>query len=79
MAQALRQGPFPPKSISEIYPPQPVPFVAVAGEPADEDFGGEITRILGGIEPQPVTINVGDENLLDIIADLTARIEALEP
>lgn len=72
---ALPVGKYMPKGASE-YGVDPVPFAAVAGAPSLT--GGDRAATLGAPEPLPVTIHIGDENLLAIIADLTDRIEALE-
>ena len=73
---ALTPGKFPPKGYTEMNPPAPVPFTAVAGEPALK--GGDRVEIVGVPEPMPVTIHVGDENLIAIIEDLRDRLDTLE-
>lgn len=78
---ALNASKYPPKSTTDLITDgvlQPVPYQAVAGDPAVEIFNGEISELLGGEAPQPITIHIGNDNLVDLIASLTARIEDLE-
>jgi hypothetical protein len=84
---ALNASKFPPKSTTDLLTDgvyQPIPLSAKAGDPAVNIFNGdsEWNNTLGVTVPtqvpEPVTIDVDGQNLVDIIADLTARIVALE-
>lgn len=69
---ALSSG-LQPKGYSEIKTPEPKPFVALDGPAASN--GGDL---IPNPAPAPITIHIGDANLVAIIADLRARIVALE-
>jgi hypothetical protein len=84
---AINSSKFPPKSTTDLLTDgvlQPIPLEAKAGPAAVNIFNGDSEwDIKRGITvpaqvAEPVTIHIGDDNLVDLIASLTARIEALE-
>lgn len=82
---AINSSKFPPKSLQEILGgPHPIPYEAVAGDPAvnlfngDREWSEELGQTVPQQKPQPITITIDDENLVDIINDLRGRVGDLE-
>lgn len=86
---AIDASKFPPKTITELLnggdpEPRPVPYEAVAGDPAVNIFTGD--REWDGVngvarqdqKPQPITVHIDGVNIVDIIADLQGRLDTLE-
>jgi hypothetical protein len=85
---AINASKFPPKTTTELLngtpEARPVPYEAVAGDPAVNIFTGDREwseaegHAVPNQKPLPITVHIDGDNLVDIIADLTGRIAALE-
>lgn len=84
---ALNTSKYPPRNITDILTEGvllPEPLEAQAGDPAVNIFNGDSEwsevdhQTHPAQEPRPVTIHIDGVNLVDIIADLQGRVDALE-